>query len=167
MSRGKTPWGWIFAGIGLASLAGWFTVYKLRGLRNNNPGNIREFRAEGWKHWQGAIGVDAEFHLIFATPFHGVRAIFENLLGYNRNHDIQTLTQIFTRWAPSNDPDANNNPTAYAASVSDATGIGVDAEIDFHNAQAMISIAKAITKEENANVNPYSDNLYASAWAAA
>lgn len=94
------------------------TVINLpRGLRNNNPGNIRKSGDD----WQGLSPRhdDGEF-FIFKNPFWGLRALARILINYGRRHDITTLRGIIERYAPSNE----NDTEAYIAAVSKRTGIG-------------------------------------------
>ncbi len=83
------------------------------GLRNNNPGNIRP-----GDPWLGAIGSNGGF-VVFSSIEYGLRALAKDLTnkikgGYN------TINKIVNRYAPASD---NNNPAAYAAKVSEVTGI--------------------------------------------
>ena len=50
-----------------------------RGIRNNNPGNIRVSKDQ----WEGMTGDDGAF-VIFDSPESGVRALAKNLQSYGR-----------------------------------------------------------------------------------
>ena len=60
-------------------------VKMTRGMRNNNPCNIRK-NPHTW--WKGAInGRDPEF-VTFSDKAYGYRAVFITLNTYNRTHNI-------------------------------------------------------------------------------
>jgi hypothetical protein len=89
-----------------------------RGIRVNNPLNIREDK-DGGDLWQGeaAYDFDASFEE-FTSPEYGIRAAVRILRNY-RSRGIKTLEQIIATWAPANE----NNVEAYVQSVSKKTGI--------------------------------------------
>ena len=94
-----------------------------RGIRNNNPLNIRR---SGDK-WQGlkTLQEDREFFQ-FETIELGWRAAFVILCKtYYGKYKLRTIRGIVTRWAP---PKENNTP-AYIRHVSDYTGIGPDRDL--------------------------------------
>lgn len=77
-----------------------------RGLRNNNPLNIRKSPAR----WIGKItpGRDREFEQ-FDTLEHGVRAAVVIIRTYITRYQVNTPAAIISRWAPSSE----NNTQAY------------------------------------------------------
>jgi len=94
-----------------------------RGIRNNNPLNIRR---SGDK-WQGlkTLQEDKEFFQ-FETIEWGWRAAFVILCKtYYGKYKLKTIRDIVSRWAP---PKENNTP-AYIRHVSDYTGIGPDRDL--------------------------------------
>ncbi|EGE1024607.1 structural protein [Shigella sonnei] len=129
-----------------------------RGIRNNNPGNIR------WgDNWKGLVPenkrTDRSF-CQFVDVKYGIRAIARILLNYrNRegmkrvgNKGIDTVREIISRWAPPNE----NNTEAYIQSVSKACGVGAEQPISLTDDKLMLAIVKAIIRHEN-GVQPYSD----------
>lgn len=76
-----------------------------RGLRNNNPGNIRK---DG-THWKGEVepSRDAAFKQ-FESMAWGYRAMFKCLNTYSRKYGLDTIRKMISRWAPpsENDTDA-------------------------------------------------------------
>ena len=70
----------------------------MRGIRNNNPGNIRWGSA-----WQG-LKVDGKEQdkdfCVFIAPEYGIRAMCKILLNYSRLYKINTVAGIIHRWAP-------------------------------------------------------------------
>lgn len=77
-----------------------------RGIRNNNPGNIRG--SEQFK-WNGEIGRDDKDFVIFDTPENGLRALARTLQTYRNSHGLNTIEGIINRWAP----DSENNTESY------------------------------------------------------
>ena len=82
-------------------------VQKPRGLRNNNPLNIRRNPNEHWKG-QKHSQTDAQF-VQFVDMKYGWRAAFKVLRTYYYVHKLYTIEQIISRWAPASD---NNNTEA-------------------------------------------------------
>ncbi|WP_269619941.1 hypothetical protein [Zhongshania sp. BJYM1] len=89
-----------------------------RGIRANNPLNIRE-AANGGDQWQGesAENTDSAFEE-FDAPEYGYRAAAKIVASYQRR-GLQTLSEIIGAWAP----ESENNTAAYLKTVSDKTGL--------------------------------------------
>ena len=113
-----------------------------RGLRNNNPLNIRR-NATRWKGLS-AVQKDSAF-FCFDAPCWGYRAAFVTLKNYERLHGLATLCEWIARWAPP----VENDTAAYTAFVSKKTGIGVDAHIDTADKELMCRIVAAMSQMEN------------------
>lgn len=91
--------------------------YLTRGMRNNNPCNIRKNPNMRWK---GSVrGNDPEF-VTFKDKAYGYRAVFITLNTYNRKHNIWSIRQIINRWAPAGD--GKNDPRAYIRRVCELMG---------------------------------------------
>lgn len=120
-----------------------------RGLRNNNPGNIRK----NSDLFQGEVtpGKDRDFKQ-FKTMAYGYRAMFKILSNYYRKYHLTTIRQIVGRWAPENE----NNTNAYIKAVSDYAGIPADDLISFDREQ-MIRIVAGMSKVENGREAVMSD----------
>lgn len=115
-----------------------------RGIRNNNPGNIED--GPFARSIPGYLGSDGRFAR-FESPDNGIEAI-NRLLGiYERKHGLNTIGGIVNRWAPSHE----NNVSAYAASLSKATGLPVDAPIPPEKRSELVA---GIIQHENGK-NPY------------
>src|SRR5687768_2581771 len=94
------------------------------GLANNNYLNVKN----GSDRWMDAGGKpsksDSKGHAMFSDPAYGVRAGILLLRTYFLTHNLQTILEILSRWAPVTDtigsqPGADpNNPTEYAIFVS-------------------------------------------------
>ena len=122
-----------------------------RGLRNNNPLNIRR---SGDK-WQGlrVLQEDREFFQ-FSEMKWGWRAAFRLLCHtYYGKYKLRTIRAIITRWAPPKE----NDTEAYIRRVTDRIGIGPDRELgdpQTHPTQwMMIGIAMAIVENGTTNLD--------------
>jgi len=118
-----------------------------RGIRNNNPGNIRQ----GTSRWQGmsATQPDSEY-VTFDSPIYGIRAMAKLLTNYQTRYGLKTIREIITRWAPP----VENITESYIANVSRIVGASPDQEIDV--AGSMVPLVKAIITHENGQ-QPYTD----------
>lgn len=137
-------------GIILLSLTGKKIYTMTRGLRNNNPGNIRHSNSK----WQGASSekTDASF-VTFLTPEYGIRALAVLVKNYMLKNKIDTVAGIIARWAPSNE----NDTQAYINSVAKKTGFSVNEKLT-PNPETLAKLAKAIIHHEN-GIQPYSDEI--------
>lgn len=125
-------------------------LFPPRGIRNNNPGNIR--RGE---KWAGLREVQTDkLYCQFIKPEYGIRAITKILNTYQRRYLISTIADIISRWAP---PSENKTQT-YINFVVTYTNIPPQQILDLKEKSILIPIIKAITKFEN-GVQPYSDDL--------
>ncbi len=81
-----------------------------RGIRNNNPGNIRL-----GSPWEGLAGQprDKEF-CTFESMAYGVRAMAMTLITYREKHNLKNPEQVIKRWAPAED---KNDTAAYIRHV--------------------------------------------------
>ncbi|WP_323084468.1 hypothetical protein [Providencia alcalifaciens] len=111
-----------------------------RGVRNNNPGNIRKSKDV----WVGQTGNDGSF-VTFATPAHGIRATGKNLLSYARQGYV-TPEQIITRWAP---PEDDNDTEGYIKFVSDYLNVPRDTVLDLTDLDTLTRLSMAIMIQEN------------------
>lgn len=112
-----------------------------RGLRNNNPGNIRR----NSDVFQGEINPsrDKEFKQ-FKNMAYGYRAMYKILSNYYNKYQLNTIRKMISRWAPENE----NNTAAYVSLVSSYSGVGPDDLISFDREQ-MIQIVAGMSKVEN------------------
>lgn len=113
---------WLFVLLALA-VAGGVTVAALpRGIRNNNPGNVRR-TADRW------LGMAPEqtdpAYVQFVSPEYGLRAMGRILLNYSTRYGLDTVQGIVSRYAP-----AHENPTdEYIAAVAARLFPGVRPQI--------------------------------------
>lgn len=117
-----------------------------RGIRNNNPGNIR-LSADNWQGLRTEQTDGAFFQ--FEQPEYGIRAMTRVLQNYQGKHGINTIRGIISRWAPG----IENNTAAYIAAVSRAVGVHPDERINVN--EIMMPLVNAIIVHENGQ-NPYS-----------
>lgn len=91
-----------------------------RGIRNNNPLNIRRSKDQ----WQGMKKVQSDTQFCqFETLDWGWRAAFKLLTRtYYHQYRLYTIRTIISRWAPPNE----NNTRVYIENVSRLTGIAPD-----------------------------------------
>lgn len=116
-----------------------------RGIRNNNPGNIRH----GDQVWQGqALNQDDPAFVQFSSPEYGIRAIAKILDTYQRE-GITTISQAIERWAPPSE----NDTDAYIKAVCISTNCAFDAPL----ADNIPGVIKAIIQHENGE-QPYTDD---------
>lgn len=122
-----------------------------RGIRNNNPGNIRK----GGDAWVGAVGDDGAF-LRFEAPRFGIRAAARLLQTYQVRHELKTVREIIERWAPAEE----NDTSAYIASVSIWADIEPDAPINVHDYGTALRLLRAIFRMENGKPPEGQDDWY-------
>jgi hypothetical protein len=123
-----------------------------RGIRNNNPGNIRKSNAD----WEGKVsGSDSAFET-FDTPENGIRALAKTLVSYQERHGCATINQIIARWAPPVENETYAYQKAVQAAVSETCGetIARDAPIDVHDYRIMRGLVAGIVQHENGR-QPY------------
>lgn len=126
---------------------------QIRGIRNNNPGNIES--SELFR-WQGQSGSDGRF-AVFNSPEHGIRALGMNLLAYHRR-GLDTIHKIISRWAPPTD---NNDTASYVNKVSQALGVSPHSKLDIQSPAILGALSKAIIQHEN-GVNPFDEKTVSS-----
>ena len=123
------------------------TTEPSRGIRNNNPGNIRRSADP----WQGLADqqTDADF-CVFKSPIYGIRALACTLIAYQDKHALRTIRAIIGRWAPATE----NNTDAYVKAVADDSGRDPDQTLDMHSYADLQAVVTGIIKHENGQ-QPY------------
>lgn len=118
-----------------------------RGIRNNNPGNIKYSEAN---QWIGQTGTDGTF-AVFSDPVYGIRAAAV-LLKNDIRAGKATVEQLITEWAPKSD----DNPTgSYVEYVARAVGVQPWEPVTIQDIPDMLA---AMIYFEN-GVQPYSLGL--------
>lgn len=134
----KKPAGPSGGGIVLPTTAQLNNTNLPRGIRNNNPGNIKA-SANAWK---GKIGKDAGGFEVFDTAQNGLRAMGILLRTYFTNYGLNTITKISNRWTAT-------NPTSWAAAVAKYSVLGKDVSILDMNQTMLMALMQGITAAEN------------------
>lgn len=113
-----------------------------RGLRNNNPGNLRLSKDK----WQGlkAVQTDKEFFQ-FETMAHGYRALIRTLQNYRKLHKCQTIADFISRYAPK----IENNTAGYIQRVCREMQVPTTYVPDVNDKATMCNFAAAISQVEN------------------
>lgn len=116
-----------------------------RGIRNNNPLNIR--KGNNWLH-EAAVQTDKEFEQ-FESMEWGIRAGFYLIRKYMSGYHgltikFNTIEKIIRRWAP----ETENATQAYINSVAAKTGISPRLKLSFSNKRQMCDIVAAMIEVE-------------------
>jgi hypothetical protein len=107
------------------------------GIRNNNPGNIREVGGGGFRK--------------YATLEDGVYALARQLKMY-QNAGAKTVADMVTNWAPAGD---SNDTYGYASSVSKylskrfGTQVTAGTALNLSDPRVLAAMTEAITRREN------------------
>lgn len=116
-----------------------------RGIRNNNPLNIRK-----GNNWKGELQPqsDKSFEQ-FESMQYGIRAGFiilrRYMTGYNGlTQKFNTINKIISRWAPAGE----NNTQAYIEQVEKLTGIPRHQQISFTERSFMVALVDAMIRVE-------------------
>jgi hypothetical protein len=117
-----------------------------RGIRNNNPGNIRN----NGTRWQGmALVQDDPSFVRFISPEYGIRALSHLLDTYATKYNLHTVQAIIERYAPGTE----NDTASYVQAVAGALGVAAGQQIDVQARKG--DLIFAICMHENGKV-PYS-----------
>lgn len=113
---------------------------KPRGIRNNNPLNIRIGNV-----WLGEVkeNTDGEFEQ-FTSMIYGLRAAIVLLRRYICHYHLNSIAQIVSRWAPSSE----NNTRLYINFVSERLGIANDVQIDIFDKGTICRLVEAMAYYE-------------------
>ncbi len=135
--------GLLIAGTGTAIYMG------ARGIRNNNPGNIRR----GSSQWQGMSAEQTDKSFVqFDDPVYGIRALAKLLKNYQSRYGLNTIEEIISRYAPPSE----NITGAYVSMVAKAAGVNPRQEILIDD--YLQRIIPAMIKQENGS-QPYPMSL--------
>lgn len=115
-----------------------------RGIRNNNPLNIRI-----GNDWYGEVSkpTDGTFEQ-FEEMQYGCRAAFIILHNYMYRHNLKTIPQIIERWAPKSE----NDTQKYVETVVKVSGIEPTKTLSFFKKEDMIRLFKGMCFAENSVV---------------
>lgn len=119
-----------------------------RGIRNNNPMNIRK-----GENWKGLAEVqDDPAFCVFKEPKWGIRAFCVLMRNYKKLYGIDSVRGIIDRFAPASE----NDTTSYIEHVSLRLGVHHDKSLDLTDCDTMLELCKAVIKHE-CGIIPYSD----------
>lgn len=134
-------------------------MMQARGIRNNNPLNIRK----GCK-WRGerSVQLDREFEE-FESMEYGIRAAIKLVCNHisgqtGRHKPCTNLVQLIETWAPSTE----NDTEAYIKTVEKLTGINRYQRIYANNREMVSRIVTAMAKVETGVL--LDPSLVRSAW---
>lgn len=105
-----------------------------RGIRNNNPGNLRT--------WGNTPRVDGFAR--FETPEAGLSAMIRNLQTQQSKHGLNTIASIIGKWAPASE----NNTVAYIEAMAKNTGFAPNQKLDLTDKATVAPLVSAIIKHE-------------------
>lgn len=107
-----------------------------RGIRNNNPLNIRIGNV-----WLGEVATptDPEFEQFVGMEY-GLRAGFVLLRRYIRHYGKNTIRAIISTWAPSSE----NNTEAYIQRVASSMNLDADTTIRYEDEKTMCQLVAAM-----------------------
>lgn len=117
------------------------TTINPRGIRNNNPLNIRIGNT-----WLGEVPnpTDSDFEQ-FVSIKYGLRAAFYILRRYIRRYGRNTPAKIIAAWAPSSE----NDTQAYIDTVCIRAQLTPDTVIDYADKTTMCRLVYAMAFVEN------------------
>jgi hypothetical protein len=131
-----------------------------RGIRNNNPGNLRRTK----DNWLGKVSImeskDRSFEQ-FKKYWHGIRALIKDLRNDYFKDKKQTISELIYEYAPPTE----NNTKQYINQVCKATGLKPD-EIFEWNKETIKTLCIAIVKHENGRVTGFESEVFDYAWTA-
>ena len=122
-----------------------------RGIRNNNPLNIRV--GNNWKG-EAPHPTDHQFEQ-FTDMKWGVRAAFIVLRNYIGRHRLNTVRKIISRWAPANE----NDTRRYIETVCQRANLRPDEPVSADDCRQMCALFLAMCFVENGREISLDDTL--------
>lgn len=113
-----------------------------RGIRNNNPGNIRITKDK----WQGLREKQEDKAFFQFTEMKwGYRALIRTLQNYRLKWGCKTISDFINRWAPP----VENNTSGYISRVCKEMQVPNSYVPDINDKATMCAFASAISQVEN------------------
>ncbi len=113
-----------------------------RGIRNCNPLNIERTATQ----WQGMRPKQTDKRFCqFISMEYGYRAAFKTLFTYAKKHNLHTIREWITRWAPPSE----NDTAAYIRVVCTRAGLDSNVPISICDAEKMTAVVAAMAYMEN------------------
>ena len=145
---------------GISRLDAYGALSGVRGIRNNNPGNLSFAGQRGASRENGNGRFAA-----FSTPEEGLAAMSKQLdlhftgksvKAKEAGRPLQSVQDIIHAWAPPNE----NNTAKYIADVSKQLGVSPSARLNLNDPKTKTAFMQAIVIKENGG-NPYTPQQYA------
>ena len=125
-----------------------------RGIRNNNPLNIRY---NPNNNWQGRVLVNNEREFEqFISMDYGFRAALLTIETYMLKYECNTIRKIISRWAPPTD---GNNTEQYIRDVCMSTNIGGNEVISNHDKRLKDIVWAMARIESGGGIKDYQSSL--------
>lgn len=149
-------------GVTIANYASKFMPTGVRGIRNNNPGNIEFYNQPG-----ASLERKGGRFARFSTPEQGINAMSKQLdlyfTGKSRNvtKPINTIQDIITTWAPpkNNKGQFENRTADYIDFVAKSMGVSPTAKLNLRDPNTKAALMSAMITQENGS-NPYTREQY-------
>lgn len=111
-----------------------------RGIRNNNPLNIRIGNT-----WLGEVQepTDTSFEQ-FVSMEYGIRAAMILLRRYIRHYKRTTIPQVIAAWAPASENDVQR----YIDVICQLSAISPEDQLDYFNEEQMVRLVDAMAFHE-------------------
>src|SRR6185437_51383 len=138
-----------------AGIARQKAAQQARGIRNNNPGNIKY---GAFAKRMGATGADSGGFAIFRTAADGIAAISANLASYGRK-GFDTPSEIAHRWSTT-------DQDAYTKRLAALFGGNPNQKLDMTDPKVLAALSNGIITQEN-GVNPYAALVQSGAYVGA
>lgn len=113
-----------------------------RGLRNNNPLNIRLSATR----WKGEVRPSQDKAFCqFETMAYGYRAGLKLLRNYAERYGCRTVRTMISRWAPPSE----NDTRSYISTVCHLARLDADRRLNTDDRRTMCRMAAAMSQVEN------------------
>jgi hypothetical protein len=123
------------------------SIFLPRGIRNNNPGNIRLSKTA----WQGQKSPQADPEFVeFMSPAYGLRALMKTLLTYHLKYGLDTVESVLNRWAPPYENDTDR----YVIDVARVVKVKRTEKINLTSKPVLMALAGGIALHENGRPPP-------------
>lgn len=109
-----------------------------RGIRNNNPLNLKHVPRNKWK---GLVGNDGTF-CIFSCVHYGFRAAYKTMLSYRKRDPNIIVERLIRTWCPDKTADS------YVRTVERLSGIMRWEIVPFDDVDKMALLIESMTKVE-------------------
>lgn len=116
-----------------------------RGIRNNNPGNIRNSERNEWAGEVNNVDKKDDAFEEFESMPHGIRAMMKLLQKYQRSYGLRSIRELVERWAPRSE----NNTAAYVRTVCREMQMPESCPVDLSDKGTLCALVAAMCYVEN------------------